>query len=333
MRSNRTSCLFLALGLIVLATATCSSPSGSYPGASPVGEQALAETSGNPYVVVLGIAQDGGVPQTGSHTDPAFEDPTRRRLATSLGLVDPRTGARWMFEATPDFKWQLWRLDRVAPRATSPGLDGIFLTHAHIGHYTGLMLLGHESIGARDVPVYAMPRMAQFLRSNGPWDQLVRYENIALRELTADEPVDLAPDLRVVPMLVPHRQEYSEVVAYRIEGPTKSVLFLPDIDSWREWDETGTRLEDVLAEVDVAYLDATFFADGEIPGRDMSGFPHPFIRTTMDRLAELPESERAKVRFIHLNHTNPALDPESDAHREIRRRGFRVADETEIVRI
>lgn len=334
MQSRMDSMRSVALALLVATLSACTSSPAASPGASAHSlDDVTSVDTTSPYVVVLGIAQDGGVPQTGSHSDPAFTDPTRRRLATSLGLVDPRTGARWMFEATPDFKWQLWRLDRVAPRVTSPGLDGIFLTHAHIGHYTGLMLLGHESIGARAVPVYAMPRMAQFLRSNGPWDQLVRYENIALRELTADEPMDLAPDLRVVPMLVPHRQEYSEVVAYRIEGPTKTVLFLPDIDSWREWDETGTRLEDVLAEVDIAYLDATFFADGEIPGRDMSGFPHPFIRTTMDRLAELPESERAKVRFIHLNHTNPALDPESDAHREIRRRGFRVADETEIVRI
>ncbi len=320
----------LAVAFVVAIAVGCSSPSAPYPGAPPHDEAGRSDAS-TPYVVVLGIAQDGGVPQTGSHADPAFEDPTRRRLATSLGLVDPRTGARWMFEATPDFKWQLWRLDRVAPRKAAPGLDGIFLTHAHVGHYTGLMFLGHESIGARGVPVYAMPRMADFLRTNGPWDQLVRYENIALREVAAGRAVELAADLRVVPLVVPHRQEYSEVVAYRIEGPSKTVLFLPDIDSWHEWDEAGTRLEDVLADVDVVYLDATFFADGEIPGRDMSGFPHPFIRTTMDRLADRPAAERAKVRFIHLNHTNPALDPKSDARREIERRGFRVAEEGEVV--
>jgi pyrroloquinoline quinone biosynthesis protein B len=109
------------------------------------------------------------------------------------------------------------------------------------------------------------------------------------------------------------------------------VLFLPDIDSWKAWDEAGTRLEDVLATVDVAYLDATFFADGELQGRDMSGFPHPFVRTTMERLASLPEDERGKVRFIHLNHTNPVLDPASAARAEIEARGFRVAEEGERV--
>ena len=101
------------------------------------------------------------------------------------------------------------------------------------------------------------------------------------------------------------------MVGYRIDGPVRSALYLPDIDSWEEWDAMGVRLEEVLATVDVAFLDATFFADGEIPGRDMSGFPHPFIRTTMNRLAPLPATERAKVVFIHLNHTNPALDPTS----------------------
>ena len=292
-----------------------------------------------PYVVVLGIAQDAGVPQAGDRSHPAWRDPNLRRHASCVGLIDPRLEAgegrtrRWMFEATPDFKWQLFRLDQGAPVDARPGLDGIFLTHAHIGHYAGLVMLGHESMGAHDVPVYAMPRMAKFLRENGPWEQLVRYENIELRPLTAGQPVRLADDIRVTPFLVPHRQEYSEVVGFRIDGPERSVLFLPDIDSWHEWDAEGTRLEEVLAGVDVAYLDATFFADGEIPGRDMSGFPHPFIRTTMYRLAPLPAAERAKVRFIHLNHTNPALLPGSAAAREIHSKGFRVARELEIVEI
>ena len=109
------------------------------------------------------------------------------------------------------------------------------------------------------------------------------------------------------------------------------MLFVPDIDSWDQWDAMGVRLEVELAKVDVAYLDGTFFANGEIPGRDMTGFPHPFITKTMERLGGLPEAERGKVRFIHLNHTNPALWEGSEARREVERRGFRVADEEERV--
>jgi pyrroloquinoline quinone biosynthesis protein B len=286
-----------------------------------------------PYVVVLGIAQDAGVPQAGTRAHPGWDDPTARRLVACVAVVDPLTSERWLFDATPDFRAQLHRLDAMAPVEAKPGLSGIFLTHAHMGHYTGLMYLGHESMGTRGVPVYAMPRMRDYLSSNGPWDQLVRYENIELRELEDGARVVLNERLSVVPFRVPHRQEYSEVVGFRIDGPRRSVVFLPDIDSWEEFDAAGTRIEDVLADVDVAYLDASFYANGEIPGRDMSGFPHPFITHSMERFQPLPATERAKVRFIHLNHTNPALRADSEARRNIRSRGYRVADELERVEL
>jgi len=130
---------------------------------------------------------------------------------------------------------------------------------------------------------------------------------------------------------VPHRPEYSEVVGYRIDGPHKSILFIPDIDSWEEWDDLGTHIEDLIEEVDVAYLDASFFDHNEIPGRDMSGFPHPPIVHSMERFAPLSAETKAKIRFIHLNHTNPALRPDSEARATIERNGFRVAEEMERV--
>ncbi len=324
-----------ALALCAALTA-CSSGPGS-PGLTAAAANDLAPREGEPFLIVLGVAQDGGVPQAGAFAEPGWTDPTRQRLVASLGLVDPATQSRWMFDATPDFRMQLWRLHAAAsipPAPDEPPVTGIFLTHAHIGHYTGLMFLGHESLGSRGVPVYAMPRMREFLSTNGPWSQLVRYQNITLRDLVADQPVALSPSLSVTPILVPHRQEFSEVVGFRIDGPAprgRRVLFIPDIDSWSAWDAQGTRLESILESVDVAYLDGTFYANGEIPGRDMTAFPHPFITTTMDRLAGLPAAERGKVRFIHLNHTNPALWPDSPARREIERRGFHVAQELERV--
>ncbi len=292
----------------------------------------LAQPQG-PFLVVLGIAQDGGVPQAGTLDHAGWTDPGHRRHVVSLAVVDPETSERWIFEATPDFRQQLHRLDSTFRVDSSPGLSGILLTHAHVGHYTGLMFLGHESMGASGVPVYAIARMCEFLRSNGPWDQLVRYGNIELRELQEGTAVDLNSRISVTPFLVPHRQEYSEVVGFRIDGPNRSVLFIPDIDSWEEWDSVGTRVEDVIRSIDVAYLDATFFDGSELPGRDMSGFPHPFISHSMKRFQALPPSERRKIRFIHLNHSNPALRPDSEARRRIIDSGFRVAEEMEIVEL
>lgn len=311
--------LALAGAVIAMCMAGCSSPM-----------RAAMNTSG-PYLIVLGTAQDAGSPQVNSPVHhPARVNPDERRYATCLGIVDPASGKRWMIEATPDFREQAWMLSRAEPAATkSIQVDGIFLTHAHIGHYTGLMFLGHESMGANGVPVFAAPRMSEFLRANGPWDQLVRYENIALQPLTPGEPVDLGAGLTVTPFLVPHRQEYSEVLGFRIDGPNRSVLFIPDIDSWDEWAEAGVDLLDEVRGVDAAYLDATFYDNNEIPGRDMTTFPHPRITETMDRLESLPFEERSKVRFIHLNHTNPAQWRDTPARRAIKQRGFRVAERGE----
>jgi len=297
------------------------------------GQQESTATEGTPYLVVLGIAQDGGTPQAGTKEHPGWTDPAFRRFATSLALIDPVSNQRWIFDATPDFPEQLHQLDEIAPAEGKPGLAGIFLTHAHMGHYPGLMHLGHESMGASGVPVYAMPRMSEYLRDNGPWSQLVRYENITLKPLEDGVAVQLNERLSVMPFLVPHRQEYSEVVGFRIEGPNRSALFIPDIDSWEEWDEMGARIEEMIAEVDIAHLDGTFFANGEIEGRDMSGFPHPFITHSMNRFDGLAPEEKAKVRFIHLNHTNPALWPDSQAYKAVIEKGFRLAEEGEKVNL
>jgi len=284
-------------------------------------------------LLVLGVAQDAGKPQIGHPEDPAWQDPSLRRLATSLALIDERgeKTRRWLFEATPDVKEELQRLDEAAPVGREPGLAGVFITHAHIGHYAGLMMFGHEAMGAQNLSVYVMPRMANFLTQNGPWSQLVGYYNIVLAIMTEGEPEEIADGISVTPFLVPHRQEFSEVAGFIIRGPEKSALFIPDIDSWEEWDKAGTRIEDMIAKVDVAYLDGTFYANGEIPGRDMTGFPHPFVSHSMERFAPLPPEEKAKVRFIHLNHTNPLNDPAAPERREVLRQGFNIAEEGERV--
>ncbi len=280
----------------------------------------------DPWVVVLGIAQDAGVPQAGTPAgEPIWAEPERHRWATALAVVEPRSNARWLIEATPHLVPQLHLLEQVAGPSPGPPVDGIFLTHGHMGHYTGLLHLGHEAMGARGIPVHAMPRMAAFLRENGPWEQLVSFGNIQLHPLADGEPVALAGGITVTPVQVPHRDEYTETVGFVIRGPRRAVLFLPDIDKWEAWDAQGTRLEDVLATVDRAYVDATFFADGELPGRDMSAIRHPFITETMARLAPLPAAERAKVRLIHLNHSNPALRGDSAARRQVEQAGMTVA--------
>lgn len=278
------------------------------------------------HIQVLGIAQDAGYPQAGCyrpHCLRAWRDPSLRRKASSIAVIDEGGASKYLFDATPDLREQLFALHQVAPD-TVYSLAGVFLTHAHIGHYTGLMHFGHEASGATDVPVYAMPRMREYLSSNGPWDQLVRYRNIRLEDLGDGVPVKLGERLTVTPFLVPHRDEYSETVGFRIEGPNRTAVFIPDVDKWRLW---ATDLAELVRGVDFALIDATFYADGELPGRDMSKVRHPFVTESMALLDALRPEERARVIFIHMNHTNPLLETGSPEQVEVARRGFRVADE------
>jgi pyrroloquinoline quinone biosynthesis protein B len=277
-----------------------------------------------PYVLVLGIAQDGGYPQAGCNRPDcvaAWRDPALRRRVASLAIVDPESHQRWIIDATPDFPSQLRTLEVEAPRGEgAPLLDGILLTHAHIGHYLGLAQLGREVLGAQSVPVYAMPRMREFLEHNGPWDQLVRLHNIDLRPLEDGREQRLNERIAVTPIRVPHRDEYSETVGFLIRGPSRTILWLPDVDKWEKW---KTPLESVLEHIDVAYLDGTFFDAFELPRRDLREIPHPLMTETMSRLAASPL--RTRVRFIHLNQSNPLL-------RE-GRQGFVVAREGERERL
>lgn len=280
-------------------------------------------TTADQYLIVLGNVQDAGSPHAGCQKSCCaglFETPDPFRLVTSLGLVDRSASKTWLFEASPDLPIQMKNLtketgsDRETP-------DGIFLTHAHIGHYAGLMFLGKESMNASKVPVYSMPRMLNYLSENGPWEQLVNIGNIDLTQMKNDSAFKISETLSIRPLLVPHRDEYSETVGYKIIGPNKSALFIPDIDKWTKWERS---IVEEVRKVDYAFLDATFFDDKEV-ARDISEIPHPFVIESMTQFEKLTTEEKSRVYFIHFNHTNPLLDPESEETRQVLEGGFQIA--------
>lgn len=277
----------------------------------------------SPYVVVLGVGQDAGVPQMGCESPfcrQAWNGTRYRETVSSIALVDPDADLRWIFDATPDLPEQFEFLKQTSGDRSN-NLTGLFLTHAHIGHYTGLMYLGRESMNSRDVPVYAMPRMKRMLETNAPWSQLVSLKNIDLRAMTDKSPVNLAGHLSVEPFLVPHRDEFSETVGFKISSRTKTLVFIPDIDKWQKWQ---TPLGEMVTSADYLLLDGTFYADGEI-SRPMSEVPHPFVTETMALLKLLPARHRSKVYFTHFNHSNPLVQGDRRTIRHVRRMGFRVA--------
>lgn len=276
-------------------------------------------------LIILGTIQDAGSPHIACKKDcckELFKNPDAKRQVVSLGLYDASQDKRYLFEATPDITTQVKALSTYGDKNASELPDGIFITHAHIGHYSGLMYLGKEATNASKIDVFAMPRMGNYLATNGPWSQLVANNNIIINSMKADDPIQLSEEIIVTPFLVPHRDEYSETVGYTIKGPHKTALFIPDIDKWEKWEKS------IIAEVkkvDYAFLDATFFDAKEINNRDISEIPHPFIIESMNTFSSLSKEEKKKIIFIHFNHTNPVIDTNSTEALQVIEAGYTIA--------
>ena len=269
------------------------------------------------FLHVLGTLQDGGSPHLGCKKNCCLnlsEMDKKIRKVTSLEIFNQIKKESILFEATPDIIHQ-WNSMYSNPK-------GIFLTHAHMGHYSGLLHLGKEALASKCISVYVMPRMYNFLKNNGPWSQLIDQENILLKKLHENESIQVLNKVKIIPLLVPHRDEFSETVGYKIVGPKKKVLFIPDIDKWSLWSKN---LISVLREVDIAFLDATFFSAEEVEYRPIAEIPHPLVHETMKYLENESKVIKNKIYFIHMNHTNPLLDPNSDSTKWVIKQGFNIA--------
>jgi pyrroloquinoline quinone biosynthesis protein B len=271
-----------------------------------------------PQAILLGNAQDAGLPQAGCGCEncaAAWRDPSRRKYVSALGLLDVDAGEWLMIDATPDFREQFHGMQELAASAR---FGGILITHAHIGHYTGLIHLGYEAMAARAAPLYGTKRLNEFLRTHAPWRQLVEQHNIELRELAPNEWRPVTPSLSVRPLLVPHRDEWSDTAGFIVRGPRRQLLYLPDIDGWDRW---ALSVRETVMRVDAALLDGSFFSAGELPGRDVSEIGHPLVTDTAARLTGISTD----VRFIHLNHSNPLHRPGPE-RAWLEAQGFRVGE-------
>ncbi len=311
----------ISLLVAIALLGSCNQESNSNLSSKKISAVPLTETS----LVILGTLQDAGSPHIACTKDcckELFQNPDQNRKVVSLGVIDPENKVSYLFEATPDISVQMKMLKQFGSKESKETPDGIFLTHAHIGHYSGLMYLGKEAMNAKSIPVFAMPRMKKFLEESAPWSQLVSTSNISIRELAIGKSEQLTLNITVTPFTVPHRDEYSETVGFIIEGPTKKALFIPDIDKWEKWD---TSIIEEIKKVDYAFIDATFFDAEEIDNRDIREIPHPFIIESMELFANLSSTEKKKIYFIHVNHTNPVLNSDSKQAKQVIDNGFNLA--------
>ena len=275
-------------------------------------------------LIVLGTCQDGGYPQSGCIASCCLKVKNSSRLVSSIAVTNKNADQCWIFDASPDIKYQLNMLDKYMLKGDFPNISGIFLTHAHIGHYLGLLSLGLEVMNLRNVPVYAMPKMVQFIKRNAPFSQLVEKNNIILRVINNDSIIHLDSGCTVSPFNVPHRNEFSETVGYSIKTNISSTIFIPDIDSWDQWD---INLLDFARQHDLLFLDGTFYHKDELELRDISKVPHPSIVESINLFSALDKDDREKIYFTHFNHTNKVLKSDSDERLNVHDSGFKIAKE------
>ena len=287
--------------------------------------QKIEVKSNDIYLKILGTIQDGGIPHMGCNKQCCknyFLDQTRRIGVSSIGITNLKYDTNYLIDATPDVNFQLESL--IGSANPSEKLNGIFLTHAHMGHYAGLLNFGRESLNSVNIPLYLMPKFHDFILNNGPWNQLVTLKNINLFKINADKELVLDDNLSITPVQVPHRDEYSETVGFIIKGKSKKALYIPDIDKWEKW---NVSIVESIKNVDYAFLDGTFYDQKEINNRDMSEIPHPFVIESMKLFDDLEIKHKNKIYFIHLNHTNPLLNSNSKEYKYVVSNGYNVAKE------
>ena len=288
-----------------------------------INRSVLSQTA---YVIVLGNAQDGGYPHLGCNKEccqGAWKNDSLSRFATSLALVDPQTKQWWLFEATPDIKQQVQHFQKITNQTFNYWPNGIFISHAHIGHYTGLMQLGREVANTNVIPVYVLPRLKKYLEENGPWSQLVKLKNISLIQLDTGKSLVLTKEISIQTYTVPHRDEFSETAGFIMNAGDKKYLFIPEIDKWQKWNKS------IVAEVkkvDVAFLDGTFNDVDELANRKIEEVPHPFIPETMALFETHEKNIKNKIHFIHMNHSNKVLWDKATREKMIEH-GFNVAEQ------
>lgn len=283
---------------------------------------------GSSFMMVLGVAQDGGYPHMGCQKNcckMAWKDEKLRRNVVSLALVDPLTKKWWLFEATPDIKAQLQDFREKTNKVYPYLPEGIFITHAHIGHYTGLMEFGREVMSTNALKVYVLPKLKSFLEQNGPWSQLVKLNNIKLVTLTADQSIEITSN-KITAFMVPHRDEFSETAGFKIETPAKKYLFIPDIDKWSKWNKN---IIDEVKKVDIAMIDATFYSNTELGNRPITEVPHPLVTETEELFSKEDRNIKNKIFLIHFNHTNPLLW-NLNTQKQILKNGFNFAKQGQI---
>lgn len=271
---------------------------------------------GNLKIKILGSGQDAGIPHTGCFCeicDKARKHEKFKRLGPSIAIYDKDEDYCYLIDASPDFKYQLDMILEEGIKVKRKGkipINGILLTHAHLGHCSGLWYLGKEAVDEKNVPIFCTQNMKMFLTENYPFSHLVQRKNIIVQEIQKNKELGL-DGIKYIPIEVPHRNEIADTVGYIIQSKRR-FIYLPDIDYWTE------ALIKEIQMSDIALVDGTFYSKDELEG--YSEVPHPPILETIEILGDV----NTKIYFTHINHTN-AINKNGEERKNLESKGFKIA--------
>ncbi len=279
---------------------------------------------------LLGIAQDGGVPQAGCTKTccmDAVGGRRRTRYPVSLG-VTTEVGSKHLMDVSrslPDHLINWGKEENDIGR-----IDSIWLSHAHVGHYDGLFQFGREVMGTSSIPCHLSKSMHEFCMSTPSLASLFDEGHLIAEVFDGDAAIEISEHVAISPIKVPHRDEFSDTHGFVIKGPKRRLLYLTDHDSWdetlgfHEADDIRSWLRSM--HIDIALVDGTFWSEEELGGK-ATEIGHPTVQDTLERLGERRHDD-PRIVFIHLNHTNPLLEDAGSEQAKVRSMGWEVGRRT-----
>ncbi|WP_324716746.1 pyrroloquinoline quinone biosynthesis protein PqqB [Carboxydochorda subterranea] len=297
---------------------------------------------------VLGTTAGGGLPQWNCNCANCRRaraaGPSGRRLQSSLA-VSPDGAAWYLINATPDVREQMAHFRALAP---GPGirdtpLRGVLLTDAELDHTLGLLNLRENARWT----LWATPAVLHVLESVYPVLPILRAysSELQVRAMPVDRAFMLPPErapgasVQVLATEVSRRLPvYAQalsgapapgaVVAFTLTNPAtgRRLVYAPGLRRL----EASLRAQ--LEQADVVLLDGTLWDEDELirlgvahrTAADMDHAPMNGSHGTARWFGELPA--RWKL-YVHVNNTNPALDPSSPERRRLREAGLDIAED------
>lgn len=288
-------------------------------------------------ILILGSAAGGGLPQWNCGCPNcvkarAGEIPSRSQSSIAVSA----NGTDWaIINASPDVRYQIAACPALHP--TGPRISpicSVFVTNGDIDHIAGLLTLRER----QPFTLFATSEIANVLAENRIFDAVNR-EVVDRKNVTLGAPFELAPGVMAKPFSVPGKVPLfmeGETVDTELEGEQTigvalsaggaTAYYIPGCA------KLTPALEDRLRGAEMVIFDGTVWLNDEMARRGVgqkTGARMGHMSMTGDHgsiAAFAPLDVKRRV-FVHMNNTNPVLDPSTPERAEVEAAGWIIAED------